>query len=93
MRWISIADEEQPKVTPQNPYPTHWVRLQCAKHVPSWTMIRAGELRLFGRDSNRPNWVDAVDGKLTPLENDSWVVTHYLSDSLDKIKGWPKDDN
>lgn len=89
MKWIDIAVEGQPKVSKENPYPVHMVRLVCVNHPSKWERIEAGMLRLCGRDPNRPNWVTA-DSKTTPLENDSWVVTHYLSHSLDQIEGWPK---
>jgi hypothetical protein len=96
MRWIEIAKEGQPKVTPDNPYPTHWVRVLCVPRPETGlqsdrvenSMIRRGELRHFGRDLTRPNW-RAVETQ-EPLENDVWVVTHYLDGQLDELFGWPK---
>lgn len=89
LRWISIADEGQPAVTTDNPYPKHMVRLVCVGDK-NWERIEQGELRLFGRDPKRPNWVTA--NKQEPLENDAWIVTHYLSGNLTEIEGWPKGD-
>jgi hypothetical protein len=88
LRWISIADEGWPTVTHQNHYPAHMVRLVCVGQK-DWVRIEKGELRFFGRDPKRPNWVSADNKMMTPLENDAWVVTHYLSGDLTEIDGWP----
>lgn len=88
LRWIDIAKEGQPKATESCPYPRHMVRLVCIGT--KWERIVFGELRFFGRNPDRPNWVTA-DEHVKSLENDAWVVTHYLSGTLDSIEGWPED--